>query len=232
MGDKEQVDAKQEQAPAKAEPAIPPSANPPPPQQPATATTNPENPEKMSKSDRIMAAATVVIAIGTLVSAGAICFQWREMVNGGADTTAIKVAAQKQADAAQQFADTADEINGNINDAVGKLNDQANATKRVANEALVQAQIAVSGSRAWMVPSGNGEVKDGSIRVDFKNMGHSQARFFRFGEVWSSRSRASKICHMLQTLANSGKNWNSAQANGIAGRNYPRRNAPPARNPG
>jgi hypothetical protein len=58
----------------------------------------------MDFSDAVMLVLTAAIAFGTIVSAVAIFLQWREMVNGGADTTAIKIAAQQQATAAQQFA--------------------------------------------------------------------------------------------------------------------------------
>jgi hypothetical protein len=154
----------------------------------------------MNKSDRVMAAATIVIAIGTLVSAGAICFQWREMVNGGADTTAIKVAAQQQATAAQQFANTAGFINGNINDAVGNLGAQAVSTGKVADQAIVQAnankqlaQNAVDAlantkqsfrdeQRAWVAFQGTGDNKGFTetepwiIQVVFFNSGRTPAR--------------------------------------------------------
>jgi hypothetical protein len=187
MGDKEQVDAKQQQAPAEAQPAVPLPANPPPPQYPAAAATNPENPEKISKSDRIMAAATVVIAVGTLVSAGAICFQWREMVKGGTDTSAlvgyaqrqaddadkIKLSADKQAVAAQGFADTAVLTNGGIGDAVKKLDAQAKATQSSARNA--ETALIVS-ERAYLAVGINDFSYDTkSVLLPIVNTGHIPA---------------------------------------------------------
>jgi hypothetical protein len=141
MGEKEQAPDKQQQTPAEVPPPVPPPVDPPQPP-PNPDPERYENPKKMSKSEKIMVWATCVIAAGTLVSAGAICFQWREMVNGGVDTAAIKIAAQKQADAAQQFADTAEDINGSIGDAVKKLDAQAKGTQRSANAAKSAAVTA------------------------------------------------------------------------------------------
>ena len=89
--------------------------------------------ERIKKSDKIMIAATLVIAVGTLVSAGAICFQWREMHTGGVDTTKIAQASEKSAQAARDFADTAARINGGIGDAVKKLQTQADQTMKLAD---------------------------------------------------------------------------------------------------
>ena len=99
---------------------------------------------------------TVFIALGTIASAGAIILQWREMVNGGADTTAIAAASKVQACAAKQiaeasrrnataaegFATSASGINTKLDEAVGKLNDQAGATRALARQAVVQSQAA------------------------------------------------------------------------------------------
>jgi hypothetical protein len=103
-------------------------------------TKKDDEPKKMSKSEKIMVWATCVIAAGTLMSFGAIRLQWKEMVKGSEDTTAIREAAQKQADAAQMFADTASLINGNINDAVAKLDAQARATQKAADAAHLSAE--------------------------------------------------------------------------------------------
>src|ERR1700722_5812630 len=98
---------------------IQPPVNPPP-NPPAPAPEQGKDPDKITKSDRIMIAATIVIAFGTLVSAGAICFQWYEMHLGGNDTKAlvgyasrqaadadkIKASADKSAQASRDFADT------------------------------------------------------------------------------------------------------------------------------
>jgi hypothetical protein len=79
----------------------------------------------MSKSEKIMVWATCVIAAGTLVSAGAIWFQWRVMVNGGEDTKNLVTYAQQQACAAKSFAASADKINMGVGNAVIKLSQQA-----------------------------------------------------------------------------------------------------------
>jgi hypothetical protein len=95
MSDESHVAAEEQQTPPEAQPPVTPPIDPPPPQQTAPPEANPEGTpaEKISKSDGIMIAATIVIAVGTLVSAGAICFQWYEMHTGGADTTKIANAA-------------------------------------------------------------------------------------------------------------------------------------------
>jgi hypothetical protein len=131
----------------------------PPPIQPPQPPPNPDpeeddrrnEPKKSSTiSDKVMVWATCVIAAGTLVSAGAIYLQWREMVNGGSDTTAIKIAAQKQADAAQRFSDTAALINSSIGDAVGKLNSQAVAMSRLASDTEKANYNVIEADRPWM----------------------------------------------------------------------------------
>jgi hypothetical protein len=142
---------------------VPPSA--PPPIDPPQAPPNPgpeegdrgDEPRKSSTiSDKVMVFATCVIAAGTLVSAGAIVLQWKEMVKGGADTTALvgyaqrqaddadkmRLSADKQAGASQQFADTASLINGNINDAVSKLNLQADKTQSLMEQVKRQSDLA------------------------------------------------------------------------------------------
>ncbi len=114
-------------------------------------------------SDVVMLLLTTFIALGTIVSAAAIVLQWREMVNGEADTTAIKVAAQQQAKAADRFAVSAGNINTEIGNAVGKLNLQAAATKSIADQALKQAITAREAFEAESRP-----YLDGMIEVDPK----------------------------------------------------------------
>jgi hypothetical protein len=110
----------------------------------------------MGFSDAVMLALTAAIAIGTVVSAAAIFLQWREMVKGGADTSAlvgyaqrqaddadkIKLSADKQAIASQQFADNAALINLGVGDAVKRLDAQAKATQGSANAAKTAAETA------------------------------------------------------------------------------------------
>lgn len=146
----EHVDAP---APKQAAPSgTPPPSQPPvdpPPDHPAATPEQGKEPDKISKSDKIMLICTAFIALGTLVSAGAICFQWREMVSGGKDTSALvgyaqrqaedadkmKESADKNAKASRDFADTAGLINKGIGDAVTKLDSQAKATQQAANAA-------------------------------------------------------------------------------------------------
>jgi hypothetical protein len=104
----------------------------------------------MGFSDAVMLALTFAIAIGTLVSAGAIILQWREMVSGSTDTAAIRDAAQKQADAAQQFVDTAVDINVGIANAVDKLNSQAAAMDRLAGDTAEANSNVIKSDRPWL----------------------------------------------------------------------------------
>jgi hypothetical protein len=179
MGDENQVAAEEQQTPSEAQPPVAPPINPPPPQQTAPTAANPEDAptEKISKSDRIMIAATVVIAIGTLVSAGAICFQWYEMHTGGADTKAIADAAQKQvgaanrsADASQKFADTAGFINGGIADAVKNLQKQAKGIENLAGQA---APIAQANRDQSIISAGNP-----IVRFDWAHLGRDSRSVF------------------------------------------------------
>jgi ElaB/YqjD/DUF883 family membrane-anchored ribosome-binding protein len=151
-----ETSAGQQQAPdAAAPPAQPPMQ--PPPIQAASHAEHHNEPGKIKASDWVMVAATIVIACGTVVSAIAIYLQWREMVNGGADTAAIKVAAQQQATAAQQFADTAKLINGGIQGAVDKLNLQADAlndsvkqASRLAKDTEIANANSLVADRPWL----------------------------------------------------------------------------------
>ncbi len=149
MDEQKDTSMKKEEIPKEVPPQTPPSVDP----RQTAPNPNPEEdkhdnkPKKSSTiSDKVMVFATCVIAVGTLVSAAAIILQWREMVKGGADTSAlvgyaqrqadnadkIKESAYKQASASQQFADTAALINGGIGDAVKKLDVQAKATQKFA----------------------------------------------------------------------------------------------------
>ncbi len=148
---------------SEAPPTTPLTTNPPPSQPTASDKAN-EAIDKISKSDKIMIAATIVIAAGTLVSAAAIVFQWHEMHTGGLDTKTIADAAKKQAcaadksaQAARDFADTAALINGGMTDAVTKLQTQADETKTLATNALTQARAThelvvetVAEARPWI----------------------------------------------------------------------------------
>jgi hypothetical protein len=138
----------------------------------------------MAFSDAVMIGLTFFIALGTVVSAVAIGFQWWELHIGGKDTTRIADAAQKQAcaanrsaDAAQQFADTAALISGGIGDAVKKLEAQAKnsaAAIKATQDAMRQDQ------RAWVVLRGVGgrpELdKPWTIQVVFTNTGKTPAK--------------------------------------------------------
>jgi len=107
--------------------------------------------ERMSLSDKIMSVATVVIALGTVVSAMAIYLQWREMVGGESDTSAIKTAAQQQVAAAKDFASTAVKIDAGIADAVTQLGEQA----KHSGAAIGTTRDAVRlDERAWVVVKG------------------------------------------------------------------------------
>jgi hypothetical protein len=156
MADQKDVSAEQQQPSPETQPPVTLPANPLPSQYVPPSSTEREGSSsaKIGLSDRIMIGATTVIAIGTLVSAGAISFQWWEMHTGGKDTTRIADAAGDQADAAQQFSDTAADINQGIADAVKKLDAQAKATQITANAAKSAAQIAsnqlILGERPWL----------------------------------------------------------------------------------
>jgi hypothetical protein len=117
---------------------VPPSLSGPPSEQ----NKKFDKVSEIKASDWIMVIATIFIAIGTLVSAGAICFQWYEMHTGSVDTKAIADAAEKQADAAKDFAQNAERINEGIGNAVLKLDAQAQAIQRSADAAKTAAAIA------------------------------------------------------------------------------------------
>jgi hypothetical protein len=175
MQDKPEGSHEQAQADPSPPPLAPiPPANPPPvPPIGGQGTTSksgdeqPHNPppeDKLMKNDKVMIALTIAIALGTIVSAGAIVLQWREMVGGGKQTDKIIAAANinadaatKSAKAAQDFATNAGHINTAMGKAVEKLNLQAAATKSVADQALSQAAIATgqlqvmqTDERAWL----------------------------------------------------------------------------------
>lgn len=129
---------------------------------------NDQTANKISKSDKVMIGVTVVIALGTLVSAGAIILQWREMVGGSTDTSAIRTSAQQQAvsadkirvasersaTAAEGFTTNAALIKDGIDAAVLKLDAQAKATQVAAKAAQSASKTAkealVSSNRPWV----------------------------------------------------------------------------------
>jgi hypothetical protein len=131
MDEKEQAEARQNDASG--------NASPPPPDQPSEGHSRRE---KMSISDKIMSIATIVIAIGTLVSAAAIVMQWREMVGGGKQTDALIEAAKTNACAAKSFAASAASINTGVENAVQQLDAQAKATQQATKAAKSAADTA------------------------------------------------------------------------------------------
>jgi hypothetical protein len=147
----EHVDAPepQEQAISTAPPPVQPPSDPPR----ITETPCPESNnggEKIRISEWIMVAATLVIALGTIVSGAAIVLQWREMVGGGKQTgdliQAAKMSAHSadhNATAATSFAQSAASINKGIADAVAKLEAQNRAleTARKSSEANSRAAL-------------------------------------------------------------------------------------------
>jgi hypothetical protein len=181
MNEKEDAQKAADDTPHAAQPPLPPPVNPSPVCDDLEQGGD-QRRKKMSKSDLIMSFATIVIAIGTLVSAAAIALQWREMVNGGADTTAIKTAAQQQAGAAQQFAATAGDIKSSIDDAVKKLDVQAQnsaASIKATQDSIRQDQ------RAWIGLSGfkiekdlrvPGNISNDSAAVQIFNSGKTPGR--------------------------------------------------------
>jgi hypothetical protein len=154
-GSQEQGQANPTSPPPRAfiSPTNPPPVPPINGQGAATQSHN-EQPDKLTKNDKVMIALTVAIALGTIVSAVAIVLQWREMVGGGKQTDKIieaaninASAANRSADASQQFADTAVLINGGIGDAVKKLEAQAG----ISAAAIKATQDAMRlDQRAWV----------------------------------------------------------------------------------
>ena len=157
------------------------------------------------RAARRTANATIWMAIFTVILAGVsggtlfiLKGQLYEMHGGGIDTHNLadatgkmKDAAEKSAQASRDFADTAKDINGNMDDAVEKLNAQAEASKKLAGQALAQANATrnlaqtskdalESVQRAFVFTStGHGDppvMSDGppttvSIAVPFENSG-------------------------------------------------------------
>lgn len=129
-----------------------------------------------------MSGATVVIALGTLVSAAAIGLQLGEMKKGGLDTKAIADAAQQQVCAANRFANSADKINVGIGQAVAKLQSQAEKmdTARVSAEkdSTKALQATISNfheqQRAWVSITEIRKV-DEYYTVSYANYGQSPA---------------------------------------------------------
>jgi hypothetical protein len=175
------------------EPPIDPPVNQKLPQ-PDDDSKGTKSKENMSKSDWIMSIFTGVIAVGTIVSAVAIVLQWREMKSGSADTTAIRLAAQQQADSAEKirlasernataaegFATSAGHINDGISAAVLKLDAQAKATQESANAAKSAAKTAQEtlhvSERAYIVPLQPALSPEGkNVSLPFANVGHLEA---------------------------------------------------------
>jgi hypothetical protein len=130
MQDQPEGSREQGQAQPTAPPTVSiPPANPPsiPPigRQGTAKQSHDEEPDRLTKNDKVMIALTVAIALGTLVSAGAIVMQWREMHAGGKQTDALICAARINAGAARQFAKSAADINKGVDNAVIKLGQQA-----------------------------------------------------------------------------------------------------------
>jgi hypothetical protein len=162
----EQVDASvgQQAAPGDAPPAADTSLEPAPVQKPCCCGNKNEKSDKINTSDIIMSVATVVIALGTIVSATAIYWQYREMHAGSGDTHTIATAADKtriasetSAKSATDFATAAGSINKELGDAVGKLNLQAGALNQSVKEATRLAIAtekananAVNAERPWI----------------------------------------------------------------------------------
>lgn len=158
--------------------------------------------EKISTSDKIMAAATVVIAVGTLVSAAAIVLQWREMVGGGTQTDQIINAAngiktaqgqlvsdnkQVLADNRQALSDVLRENSEELAKALRQNRDalKAQTTASDGQLAAIEKQTEIS-ERPWIAVydsamvgpltiSSAGEVST-VIHLTAKNLGKTPAR--------------------------------------------------------
>src|ERR1035438_10389785 len=156
----------------------------------------------MSKSEKIMVWATCVIAAGTLVSAGAIYLQWREMVGGGTQTDKMINAANgiktaqgqlvsdnKQVldDNRKALADALRENREELGRVLQQNRDALQAQTRAANGQLaaIQKQTEVS-ERPWIAIydatvispitiSSAGEVST-IIHLTAKNIGKTPAR--------------------------------------------------------
>ncbi len=149
MDDNEQVATKQEKAPGDTHPTAQSPIDPHPPQEQDAAAGETDTSDKITKSDRIMIAATIVIALGTLVSAGAICFQWYEMHTGGVDTHDLAVAASnqaiaagKQADAAKALAEQAQAQTVKMTESLTKTDNLIKATQALAVQTKRSADAA------------------------------------------------------------------------------------------
>jgi hypothetical protein len=156
MGDKEQVAAKQQEAPDRAPPVIQPPADAPPPQAPPVAPAHLEDRDRISKSDRIMIAATIFIAFGTLVSAGAICFQWYEMHTGAVDTKNLADAAGAQVILTTNLAIIGAAQEAETKELAGHMKDQADATRQLASDTEASTSLAQqslhTSERAYIFP--------------------------------------------------------------------------------
>jgi hypothetical protein len=153
---------------------------PPDPPPPIVINLPPPQRDGLSVTDWITAISTLII----MFWAG---LQWWEMHMGGADTAAIRVAAQQQAIAAQQFATSAGNINSGIATAVQKLNLQADKleksaeqTSRLAKTAEEANANAMQSDRPWFgaVLTVDGFEKDKMpiATIYFTNSGKRPAR--------------------------------------------------------
>jgi hypothetical protein len=170
MEEHEAAPAKQQAKPADAIRSSTLSADSPA-DEPATDLEGGGKPKRMGKSDKIMLWATAVIAAGTIVSAGAIVLQWREMVGGGGQTDQlikaaninacaadqIAAASKRNATAAELFSKSSADISKSMNVAVVKLNLQAGALRDSVQQAsrLAEAtekanRLASDADRPWI----------------------------------------------------------------------------------
>jgi hypothetical protein len=142
-----------------------------------------EDKEKIKRSDWILAWATIVIAIGTIVSAAAVISQWREMVASGRQTDEIIEAARINAEAAQEnaksardFATSANSINQRIGAAERDFARMSNSSEAAITAARKNMQ---EDERAWLVVDhieGMPQLgKPFSISTQIRNTGRSPA---------------------------------------------------------
>jgi ElaB/YqjD/DUF883 family membrane-anchored ribosome-binding protein len=204
MDEQKNAGQQKREAPSEVPPPAPPPIDPPkPPRNPDPEGNDREDSLKKPStiSDKIMVAATIVIALGTVVSAGAIYLQWREMVGGGTQTGQIATAAQgintdqgqlvsdnKQvlADNRQALADILRENRVDLDNALRQNRAALKAQTDAANGELaaIQQQTEIS-QRPWL----SVEVEPGSdliwqegnrvtmdLNLSIKNLGKSLAK--------------------------------------------------------
>lgn len=141
--------------------------------------------DEASKTDRIVAVATVVIAASTIVQCVVIYLQLKEMEATGVQTNAIVEVTKKQADAADKISKAADKfqtsaagINTQTTAAVGEFQRMAGASEQ--NIRAVQESSRVD-ERAWMSPLGDHRFTEDSgggfhqALITVKNVGKTPA---------------------------------------------------------